>query len=166
MDKGCYGICGKNIEASGGKMSESGGISDIQFRIRHTMLPVSNLDRTIDFYTRLLGMDIMRLREPAGQRVAYLGYGSEDEGPAFELIQNGDGGESAEVPTWAGHFALYVSDLSKLCAALKREGVAFTREPGPNRPGSSDLVAYILDPDGYTIELTERHSQTGPPIKK
>jgi lactoylglutathione lyase len=147
-------------------MSDDGGISGIQFRIRHTMLPVSDLDRTIDFYTRLLGMDIMRLREPAGQRVAYLGYGSEDDGPAFELIQNGDGGENVEVPTWAGHFALYVSDLYKLCAALKREGVTFTREPGPNRAGAADLVAYILDPDGYTIELTERHSLTGPPIRK
>jgi len=147
-------------------MSDNDGVSDIQFRIRHTMLPVSDLERTIDFYTRLLGMDIMRLREPAGQRVGYLGYGSEDDAPAFELIQTGAAGDNAEVPTWAGHFALHVSDLYKLCATLKKEGVTFTREPGPNRPGSPDLVAYILDPDGYTIELTERHSLTGPPLKR
>jgi lactoylglutathione lyase len=141
------------------------GIRGIHFRIRHTMLPVSDLDRTMDFYTRLLGMDIMRLREPPGQRVGYLGYGSEDDGPAFELIQSGPAG-AGQVPSWAGHFALYVSDLYKLCETLKKEGVRFTREPEPNRPGSPDLVAYILDPDGYTIELTERHSQTGPPLKK
>jgi lactoylglutathione lyase len=143
----------------------SSNVGEIQFRIRHTMLPVRDLDRTVDFYTRLLGMDIMRLREPPGQRVAYLGYGSEDDAPAFELIQSVPRGET-EVPSWAGHLALNVSDLYKLCDTLKKEGVTFTREPGPNRAGSMDLVAYILDPDGYTIELTERHSLTGPPLRR
>lgn len=141
-------------------------MNNIDFRIRHTMLPVSDLDRTIDFYTRLLGMDVMRMRERPEERVAYLGYGSEDAGPALELIQTGAAGEPGEMAAWAGHVALYVSDLYKLCETLKREGVTFTREPGPNRPGVPDLVAFIKDPDGYTLELTERHTLTGPPLKR
>lgn len=143
-------------------------VSDIKFRIRHTMLPVSDLDRSIDFYTRLLGMDVMRLREQPeqGSRVGYLGYGSEDDGPALEMIQTGAAGEHAKMAAWSGHVALYVSDLYKLCETLKKEGVTFIRDPQPNRPGSRDLVAFIQDPDGYTLELTERHTLTGPPLKR
>jgi lactoylglutathione lyase len=140
----------------------------IHFRIRHTMLPVGDLDRAIDFYTRLLGMDVMRLRDDPerDQRTVYLGYGSEDEGPALEIVQSGAADASAKMPPWAGHVALYVSDLYKLCERLKAEGVKFTMEPRPNRPGSKDHVAFIQDPDGYTLELTERHSKTGPPVKR
>ena len=140
----------------------------IQFRIRHTMLPCADLDRTIDFYTRLLGMDVMRIREEPEKRLrtGYLGYGSEDDGPALELIQTGAADARAKAPPWAGHVALYVSDLYKLAETLKAEGVKFLTEPRPNRPGSKDLMAFIQDPDGYTIELTERHSLTGPPLKK
>ncbi len=142
-------------------------MSDIKLRLRHTMLPVRDLDRTIDFYTRLLGMDIMRIRQQAeNTRVGYLGYGSEDEGPALELVQSGSPTDSAPVPAWAGHFALMVSDLYALCEKLKAAGVTFTQEPRPNRPGSPDLMAHILDPDGYLIELNERHTLTGPPLKR
>ncbi|MBI4528829.1 MAG: VOC family protein [Deltaproteobacteria bacterium] len=147
-------------------MSGEDPIEGIQFRIRHTMLPVSDLDRTIDFYTRLFGMDVMRLREQPGERVGYLGYGCEDEGPALELIQTGTPGQRGQMPPWAGHVAIYVSDLYKLCEILRREGVKFITEPGPVRPGSQDHVAFIKDPDGYTLELTERHTLTGPPLKR
>src|SRR5574341_1939990 len=123
--------------------------SDIQFRIRHTMLPVSDLDRTIDFYTRLFGMDVMRMRERPGERVGYLGYGSEDDGPALELIQSGPPGGHGKIAPWSGHVAIFVSDLHKLCATLKREGVKFIREAQADRPGSPDLVAVIPGPDGY-----------------
>ncbi len=142
--------------------------SEIKFRIRHTMLPVSDLDRSIDYYTRLLGMDVMRLREPPGEnlRVGYVGYGCEDDGPALELIQSGAAGEHPKMAAWLGHVALYVSDLYKLCEILKREGVRFIREPQAVRPGSRDLVAFVQDPDGYTLELTERHTLTGPPLKR
>jgi lactoylglutathione lyase len=142
--------------------------SDIKFRIRHTMLPVADMDRTIDFYTRLLGMDVMRIREEPEKklRTFYLGYGSEDDGPALELIQTGAADTSAKMPPWSGHVALYVSDLYKLAETLKTEGVKFAMEPRPNRPGSKDSVAFIQDPDGYTLELTERHSTTGPPLKR
>jgi lactoylglutathione lyase len=142
--------------------------SGIKFRIRHTMLPVGDLDRTIDFYTRLLGMDLMRLRdEPErNMRTGYLGYGSQDDGPALELIQTGAADRTAKMPAWSGHVALYVSDLNKLCEKLKAEGVEFLSDARPNRPGGRDLVAFIQDPDGYTIELTERHSLTGPPLRE
>lgn len=149
-------------------MSGDNPVSNIQFRIRHTMLPVSDLNRTIDFYTRLFGMDIMRLRENPEEnlRVGYLGYGCEDDGPALEMIQTGAAGEHPRMAPWAGHVAIYISDLFKFCEMLKAEGVEFIREAGPNRPGSKDLVAFVKDPDGYTLELTERHTKTGPPLKR
>ena len=142
-------------------------MSEIKFRLRHTMLPVLDLDRAIDFYTRLLGMDVMRLRQQdENTRVGYLGYGSEDDGPALELIQSGGATDPVQIPPWAGHFAILVSDLYALCEKLKAAGVTFTQESRPNRPGSPDLVAHIMDPDGYLIELNERHTLTGPPLKR
>ncbi len=142
-------------------------VNNITFRIRHTMLLVSDLNRSIDFYTRLLGMDIQRLRNSPErfERGAYVGYGSDDENHALELIQLGAPGENTNIPPWSGHIAIFVSDLYKLCEKLKAEGVTFIEEPGPNRPGSKDLVAFITDRDGYTLELTERHTKSGPPIK-
>jgi lactoylglutathione lyase len=148
-------------------MSGEKTANGITFRIRHTMMPVSDLDRSIDFYTRLFGMDIQRLRSALerSERVAYLGYGSDDESHSLELIQIGAAGEHATMAPWAGHVAIFVSDLYKLCETLKAEGVTFTQEPGPVRSGSKDLVAFIKDRDGYSLELTERHSKSGPPFK-
>jgi lactoylglutathione lyase len=142
-------------------------VNGITFRIRHTMMLVSELDRSMDFYTRLLGMDIQRIRPNTekNERVGYLGYGSEDEFPGLELIETGGPGHVEKMPKWHGHVALYVSDLYKLSEKLKAEGVKFQLGPQPNRPGNHDHVAFIQDPDGYTIELTERHSKSGPPVK-
>jgi len=132
---------------------------EIKLHIRHTMLPVADMDRTIDFYTRLLGMDIMRIREEPEKklRTYYIGYGSEDDGPALELIESNESRGKAPLPRWTGHVALYVSDCYKLSERLKAEGVEFVSGPGPNRPGSKDVYAFIKDPDGYVLELTERH---------
>ncbi|NIO07874.1 MAG: lactoylglutathione lyase [Deltaproteobacteria bacterium] len=142
-------------------------MSEIKFRLRHTMLPVRDLDRSIQFYTGLLGMDIMRLRQQDEKtRVGYLGYGSEDEGPALELVQSGGTQDSVQIPSWSGHIAIMVSDLYGLCETLKAAGVTFSQEPHPNRPGSRDHMAYIQDADGYGIELNERHTLTGPPLKR
>ncbi|HEX9879718.1 MAG TPA: VOC family protein [Candidatus Binatia bacterium] len=136
-------------------------MNDIKLRIRHTMLPVRDLDRTIDFYTRLLGMNVMRLRQQDNNtRVGYVGYGSEDEGPALELIETS---RLEAVLPWAGHVAIMVPDLYGLCERLKAQGVTFTHEPHPVLPGSPDLMAHIVDPDGYAIELNERHTPFGPP---
>jgi lactoylglutathione lyase len=142
-------------------------VDGIIFRIRHTMMLVSDLDRSIGFYTRLLGMDVQRMRPvpEKSERVGYLGYGTEDEYPGLELIETGGPGHVEKMPKWYGHVALYVSDLYKLSEKLKAEGVVFTLGPQPNRPGSDDHVAFIQDPDGYIIELTERHSKSGPPVK-
>lgn len=142
-------------------------VNDVTLRIRHTMMLVSDLDRSIDFYTGLLGMDVQRLRPnpEKSERVGYLGYGTEDEFPSLELIETGGPGRVKEMPKWHGHIALYVSDLYKLSEKLKAAGVKFTLGPEPNRPSSNDHVAFIEDPDGYTIELTERHSKSGPPVK-
>lgn len=140
----------------------------ITFRIRHTMMPVRDLDRSIDFYTRLLGVDVQRIRlaPEKNERVGYLGYGSEDENPGLELIEAGGVEVVKQIPQWYGHVALYVSrDLYKLSDRLKAEGVKFTLGPQPTRPGSQDRVAFIQDPDNYVIELTERHSKSGPPVK-
>jgi lactoylglutathione lyase len=122
-------------------MSKQNSRDGIKLHIRHTMLPVSNLDRTIDFYTRLLGMDIQRIRNmpEKNERVGYLGYGSEDEGPSLELIESDASRGKSPLPSWPGHVALFVSDLSKLSDMLKAQGVEFISGPGPNRPGSKDL---------------------------
>ena len=69
------------------------------------------------------------------------------------------------MPKWYGHVAIYASGLNKLSEKLKAEGVKFTLEPQPNRPGSQDRVAFIQDPDGYLLELTERHSTSGAPVR-
>lgn len=142
-------------------------VSGVTFRIRHTMMPVSDLDRSLDFYTRLLGMDVQRLRPnpTKNERVGYVGYGSEDENPGLELIETGGAGFVPTVPRWHGHVALYVSDLYKLSEKLQAQGVKFILGPQPNRPGSLDLVAFIEDPDSYILELTERHSKSGPPLR-
>jgi lactoylglutathione lyase len=132
----------------------------ITLKIRHTMLPVSNMERTVDFYTRLLGMDVQRIRDvpERNERVRYIGYGNEDDGPSLELIESVDSRGKAPLSPWTGHVALYVSDCYKLSEKLKAEGVEFISGPGPNRPGGKDIYAFIKDPDGYIIELTERHA--------
>jgi lactoylglutathione lyase len=131
------------------------------------MALVSDLDRSMDFYTRLFGMDVQRIRNTPEkrERVAYLGYGSEDDSHALELIETGGSAPAKQQPPWHGHVALNVSDLYGLSERLKTEGVRFTMQPQPNRPGSADHVAFIQDPDGYTLELTERHSKTGLPVR-
>ena len=141
---------------------------EIKLHIRHTMLPVADMDRAVDFYTRLLGMDIMRIREEPEKklRTYYIGYGSEDDGPALELIETGGPNPNAKMQPWTGHVALYVSDLTKLADKLRKAGVKFLKEPWHNRPGKPDLMAFIEDPDGYMIELTERYGKTGPPVKR
>ena len=109
-------------------MSGEKTVDSITFRIRHTMMLVSDLDRSIDFYTRLLGMDIQRIRPnpEKKERVGYVGYGTEDEYPGLELIETGGPGRVKEMRPWYGHVALYVSDLYKLSEKLKAEGVKFT----------------------------------------
>ena len=132
-------------------MSGEKTVDSITFRIRHTMMLVSDLDRSIDFYTRLLGMDIQRIRPnpEKKERVGYVGYGTEDEYPGLELIETGGPGRVKEMRPWYGHVALYVSDLYKFvgktesgrCEIYAPTAAEPTRQSGPRcvHPGPRRL---------------------------
>jgi lactoylglutathione lyase len=132
-------------------MSESNQGDDVQFRFRHTMLPVADMERAVDFYTRLLGMQVVRRRSQGddGREISYVGYGEEGTHPVLELIA---GTGDADKP-WAGHIAI---DLKGLCATLEAEGVRFTRQLTAPEGGTNTYVANIVDPDGFEIELNQR----------
>jgi lactoylglutathione lyase len=128
-------------------------------RIRHTMIRVADVDRSVDFYTSLLGMTVMRRREsPArGETVAYVGYGSdEDSVHALEIVQMHEPPESYVHGNTYGHIALGVPDVQALADTLMAAGVEFTVPPAAVREGAPNKLAFFKDPDGYEIELTER----------
>jgi lactoylglutathione lyase len=129
-------------------------MSAIEFRFRHTMLPVGDLARSVDFYTRLLGMKIVRERNDpeSGQNVAYVGYGEEGTHPVLELIENTGNHDKP----WAGHFAVAVSDLPALVKTLEGAGVRFARPLAQPKTGTNAYIANIYDPDGFEIELNQR----------
>lgn len=127
-------------------------MADQRFRLRHTMLPVADLDRSIDFYTRLLGMRVARERRESATPTVYVAYGDEATHPALELIA---GTAHAGAP-WHGHINIAVADLGALCAQLEGAGVRFAR---PHREANGRIrFAYALDPDGYEVELVEGSS--------
>ncbi len=129
-----------------------------QFRFLHTMIRVRNLDKSIDFYTRLLGMKLLRRRDfPTGKfTLAFVAYGEGNPGTAeIELTHNWDQTEPYDLGTAYGHMAIAVPDITKTCDALAAEGVKIPRPPGPMAHGGS-VIAFIEDPDGYKIELIER----------
>lgn len=127
-------------------------------RFRHTMIRVVDVERSVDFYTGLLGMTVMRRREtPArGETVAYVGYGDEDSNHALEIVQMHEPPESYVHGNTYGHIALGVPDVQALSDKLMAAGVAFTVPPAPVREGAPNKIAFFKDPDGYEIELTER----------
>ena len=127
------------------------------YRIRHTMVRVADLEKSVDFYTRLLGMEVQRRRDNPDEAVAYVGYGDEDHNHAIELIHEPARDAAFEMGNCYGHVALAVPDLYALCETLEKAGVEFRQAAGPIRPGSANLLAFVRDPDGYEIELTERH---------
>lgn len=129
-------------------------------RLLHTMLRVGNLQRSIDFYTQVLGMTLLRTTERPDQKydLAFVGYGRNPEHAEIELTYN-HGVERYELGTAYGHIAIGVPDIVATCDALRGKaaalGGAVTREPGPVKGGST-MIAFITDPDGYKIELIER----------
>jgi lactoylglutathione lyase len=127
------------------------------FRMLHTMIRVRNLETSLDFYTRLLGMNLLRRSEfPDGKfTLAFVGYGDEDAHTVIELTHNWDREEPYEIGTGFGHIALGVPDIYKACEGLSANGAKITRPPGPMKHGAS-VIAFIEDPDGYKIELVER----------
>ena len=124
-------------------------------RIRHTMLRVADLDRSVAFYTQRLGMQVMRLRDNPKERVAYVGYGDEKSNHALELIDERDSEQPVTHGTGYGHVALAVPDIDGLCDTLKAAGVPFRHDLQP-APSGRLRIAFILDPDGYEVELTAR----------
>ena len=125
-------------------------------RILHTMLRVGNLQRSIDFYTQVLGMKLLRTSEnPQYQyTLAFLGYGSNPDHAELELTYNW-GVESYEMGTAYGHVALGMSDIYAACEQIKTAGGNVTRAPGPVQGGTTH-IAFVTDPDGYKVELIQR----------
>ncbi len=125
-------------------------------RILHTMLRVGNLQKSIDFYTQVLGMTLLRQRDnPEYQyTLAFLGYGTNPEHAELELTYN-YGVDHYEMGTAYGHIALAVPDAAEACAKIKAAGGVVTREAGPVKGGST-VIAFVQDPDGYKIELIQR----------
>jgi lactoylglutathione lyase len=125
-------------------------------RILHTMLRVGDLERSLSFYTGVLGMKLLRKKDyPDGKfTLAFVGYGSESEQAALELTHNWDT-KSYEVGSGYGHVALEVDDAYAACAEVKKKGGNVTREAGPMKHGTT-VIAFVQDPDGYKIELIQK----------
>ena len=120
------------------------------------MIRVGNLDRSIDFYTNVLGMQLLRKKDyPDGKfTLAFIGYGPESEQTAIELTYNWDT-DAYDLGNGFGHIALAVDDAAAACETIRQRGGKVVREAGPMKHGST-VIAFIEDPDGYKIELIER----------
>ncbi|CAK0754211.1 glyoxalase I [Gammaproteobacteria bacterium] len=127
-------------------------------RILHTMIRTGNLERSIEFYTQVLGMTLLRRKDyPDGKfTLAFVGYGDEINNSVIELTYNW-GVSSYEIGTGFGHLALEVDDVYIACDEIKRKGGKVIREAGPMNAGTT-IIAFVADPDGYNIELIGRKS--------
>jgi lactoylglutathione lyase len=123
----------------------------------HTMLRVTDLDRSIHFYTEVLGMKLLRTTDRPEQKytLAFVGFANNPEQAEIELTYN-YGVKSYDLGNAFGHLALGVEDVYATCENIRRLGGTITREPGPVKGGAS-LIAFVADPDGYKIELIQRH---------
>lgn len=137
-------------------MSDSGTTDFGPARLLHTMLRVRDLDRSIDFYTRLLGMKLLRKRddEKGKYTLAFLGYGEESDVSVLELTYNWGREEGYELGTGYGHIAIGVPDVESTCARLADAGVKMPVLP--KKSPSGNTMAFVEDPDGYRIELLTR----------
>jgi len=124
-------------------------------KILHTMLRVGDLERSIGFYTGVLGMRVLRTTERPEQKysLAFVGYGDESQGAVLELTYNYDV-DHYDLGTAFGHVAIEVPDAAAACAAVRAKGGEVTREAGPVKGGNT-VIAFVQDPDGYKIELIE-----------
>ena len=125
-------------------------------RILHTMLRVGDLDRSITFYTDVMGMQLLRKSDNEQYRytLAFVGYEPEKEGAVLELTYNWDESEY-DLGTGYGHIAIEVDDAADTCNAIRNAGGTVTREAGPVKGGST-VIAFVQDPDGYKIELIQK----------
>ncbi|MCZ4373564.1 lactoylglutathione lyase [Vibrio diazotrophicus] len=124
-------------------------------RVLHTMLRVGDLDKSIEFYTNVMGMTLLRKSENAEYKytLAFVGYGDESQGAVIELTYNW-GVEEYDLGKGFGHIAIGVDDIYATCDAIKAVGGNVTREPGPVKGGTTH-IAFVKDPDGYMIELIQ-----------
>jgi lactoylglutathione lyase len=125
-------------------------------RLLHTMIRTGDLDRSIDFYTTVLGMKLLRRHDyPEGKfTLAFVGYGDERENSVIELTYNW-GVDRYELGTAFGHLAIEVEDVYAACAEIERRGGKIVRPAGPMNAGTT-IIAFVADPDGYMIELIGR----------
>ncbi len=124
-------------------------------RILHTMLRVGDLQRSIDFYTKVMGMQLLRTTDRPEQKytLAFVGYGGEDQHAVLELTYN-YGVDRYDLGNAYGHIAIAVPDAYKACEAIRAGGGNVTREAGPVKGGTT-VIAFVTDPDGYKIELIQ-----------
>ena len=127
-------------------------------RMLHTMLRVGDLDRSVKFYTEVMGMKLLRTTDRPDQKytLAFVGYGAEDAHAVIELTYN-YGVDSYDMGNAFGHLAIAVPDAYKACETVKAKGGSVTREAGPVKGGST-VIAFVQDPDGYKIELIQHSS--------
>jgi len=127
-------------------------------RLLHTMLRTGNLDRSIAFYTEVLGMQLLRRKDyPEGKfTLAFVGYGDEKDNSVIELTYNW-GVDQYEPGNAYGHIALEVDDVYAACEAIRQKGGKIIREAGPMNAGTT-IIAFVADPDGYYIELIGKKS--------
>ena len=130
-------------------------------RLLHTMLRVGDLQRSIDFYTKVLGMKLLRTSENPEYKysLAFLGYGSNPDHAELELTYNW-GVDKYDMGSAYGHIAISADDIYKTCDQVRAAGGNITREPGPVKGGTT-VIAFITDPDGYKVELIERADHAG-----
>ena len=124
-------------------------------QLLHTMLRVGDLQRSIDFYTKVLGMKLLRTTDRPEQKytLAFVGYGSNPEHAELELTYN-YGVDRYDLGTAYGHLAIGVDDVHAACDRIRASGGTITREPGPVKGGTT-MIAFVQDPDGYKIELIQ-----------
>ena len=132
-------------------------MGEIDFKYLHTMMRVYDLDKSIDFYTKYLNMKVLRKSDyPSGKfTLVFLGYGSEDANTVLELTYNWDQEKPYNIGDAWGHIAIGVKGIYNLCKKLEDDGVNVVRKPGPMKHGTT-IIAFIKDPDGYSIELIEK----------
>ncbi len=125
-------------------------------RLLHTMIRVGDLDKSIAFYTEVLGMRLLRRKDyPEGRfTLAFVGYADESEQAVIELTHNWDT-KAYDLGNGFGHVAIAVKDAYKACEEVKKRGGTVSREPGPMKFGGT-VIAFVEDPDGYKIEFIQR----------
>jgi lactoylglutathione lyase len=128
-------------------------------RLLHTMLRITDLERSLSFYTEVMGMELLRRRDYPGGRftLAFVGYGKESDTAVLELTHNWDT-SSYELGSAYGHIAIGVDDIVGTCEAIRSKGGKVVREPGPMSEGGT-VIAFVEDPDGYKLELIQLASR-------